>query len=292
VNLDDAKTKIHLPNFAGQHGWMIDRAGGIGRSVQMRRSGGSDEIVISREAGRWVYFRRDASSAGTIIDFCQKELGLSWHETIKTLAEAISNPPAPAAYLPFPTANRRSRNPAAPPPAADCRPYLESRGITPATLEHFCNSIDDGPGGAVQFPHTGGGGEGHEYRGPRSRGFSAGGRKGFWLAKPATATALVICESGIDCLSYAQAHGLPEWAAYASTGGGCGPEVIRALVDEARTMPQGIVIATDRDAGGERLALAIEEAAQAAGVPTRRDQPASGKDWNEALQFPSKAVSY
>ena len=280
MDLNRAKSQIRLPDFAGANGWAIDRNGGLGRSVQMRRSDGSAEIVVSLH-GRWVYFRRDGSSKGSIIDFCQAELGLSWHHTIKTLAEAMESPPPPAPLLSFPTVNKSERPPVPAIRGTDCRPYLESRGITPATVEHFRESIGDGPGGAVQFPHTGGGGEGHEYRGPNAKGFSKGGKKGFWLHRPEGAESLVICESGIDCMSYAQAHGLPR-AAYASTGGGCRPETIRAIVEEARTMPGGIIIATDADEAGGRLGKAIAEEAITQGVAFDNDQP-KAKDWNAEL---------
>lgn len=278
------KRNIDLRAYAGTHGWVVDRSGGIGRSTQMRHRDGSREIVVSQDTGAaWIYFRR-AGGGGSIIDFCRQELDMDWHDTIAALAIASTTPLPPPPIQSFASGHRAISRQHWEPAQTGDHAYLLSRGICARTVALFEPSLHVGPGGAVQFPHSLAGGSGYEYRGWQARGFSAGGTKGLWchVCDPLP-TKIIVCESGIDCMSYAQLHALSAAVAYCSTAGTCGPRVINGLVELARQWKASIVAAVDADTAGDRLAAQIEHAAHAESVLVQRHSPEPYNDWNDAL---------
>ena len=113
---------------------------------------------------------------------------------------------------------------------------------------------------------------------------STGGTKTIWTSNARTGdTRLVLAEAVIDAFSYHQLHH-DERTRYVTTGGSFGPSqasfIARAI---AKVRPRGtIVIATDRDAAGERMAQQIAGVAGDAAV--LRDASPIGKDWNDYLQ--------
>ena len=138
-------------------------------------------------------------------------------------------------------------------------PYLEvERGLSPALLglPRFAGRVRiDGMGNAV-FPHFDQAGLcGYEIENRNFTGFLRGGEKGLRFSRTdAGDNRLVLAESAIDALSYAQVF--PHAGArYASIGGQmnpCQPELIKAAVVK---MPEGsgIVAAMDADEGGLKL---------------------------------------
>ncbi|MEA9438770.1 toprim domain-containing protein [Aeromonas caviae] len=93
---------------------------------------------------------------------------------------------------------------------------------------------------------------------------------------------VVVVESAIDALSHAELTGDRE-AAYISIGGQPSPEqweVLGAALENKQRQGAVVVIATDADAAGDKLAEEIEALVPGA----ERQRPASGKDWNEQLE--------
>ncbi len=101
---------------------------------------------------------------------------------------------------------------------------------------------------------------------------------------------VVICESAIDAISYAQLA--PDGhARYASTGGVVGRKQLEMLTGAIRGLTAGstIVLATDADAGGDRIADQLAGVAAGAGVTCRRHTSPVGKDWNDCLKRRERA---
>jgi len=149
-------------------------------------------------------------------------------------------------------------------------------------IDHRMNAI---------FPHADQSGpSGYEIKNRHFTGFSKGGEKGLWFsADRKDDTALVIAESSIDALSHAALH--PDaHARYCSTGGAINPAqpaLLRAAI--ARMGPGSqIIIATDNDAGGRKLAAQIEALVGETGrqdLQSVRELPEDeGGDWERPAQ--------
>lgn len=295
LTVDECK-RVDLCAIAGSYGWVIDKTGGQGRSTQMRRRDRSKEIIVSKlDDGRWVFFARDGTISGSVIDFIQSfdggNLGAVREKISRLVASGIQQPP----ILSFPTANqgaeRRSKNRSGTSLPEDgiktsAVEYLQFRGLTKTTIEHFRESWLEGLHGDVRFEHTYGGGSGYEYRGPAAKGFSTGGVKGFWCHLPSSgsATTLVVCESGIDAMSHAQLRGLPPDTAYVSTAGSFGPHIVAAIIELVQRLCAKLLVAFDSDASGDRMAEQLHQAARASTVDHRRERPPrANADWNNML---------
>src|SRR5262249_28469357 len=119
--------------------------------------------------------------------------------------------------------------------------------------------------------------------------FAKGGQKGLWYsAAQADDTALVIAESAIDALSYHALH-RPERTRYFSIAGEMNPLQHALLASGIQKLPQGsaVIIATDHDAGGERLAHHIRELATETGradLDVKEHRPERVGDWNDTLR--------
>lgn len=299
-SLDEIKGSVPIDKLAGAHGWRVDLSGGRGSSIQMRHQDQSREIVVSRAGdGHWQYFRRDGTSAGSVIDFAQRELG--WGDlgdVRRRLAAALTKglPEAPREHF----SSRLPKSSAAARPSvvtdlnaevdpqknADAaRDYLRSRNLSDETIEHFAASWAQGSCGEVLFKHQAGG-HGFERRGPQIKQFSPDGKKGLWVHRIGPVDRLVITESGINAMSYAQYHALPERTSYASTGGGFGPEIARIILEFAKRLGAIVVAAFDGDSAGERFTEAIKLAALEAGAENgviRETPPENLNDWNDAV---------
>jgi len=99
-------------------------------------------------------------------------------------------------------------------------------------------------------------------------------------------TTLIICESGIDVLSYHALH-RPSQAHYFSIAGEMNPMQKILLASAMQKLPRGgtVIAATDNDPGGVNLARKIREIAEAAerqdlGVIDHRPD-SEGQDWND-----------
>jgi hypothetical protein len=138
--------------------------------------------------------------------------------------------------------------------------------------------------GNVLFPHSDREGlAGFESKNHGWTAFSPGGVKALWSSQTfVTDHRLILVESAIDALSFHQLHPDPD-ARYASTAGSLSAHQ-RALVAEMlKAQPAGtvVVLAFDRDPGGEKLAAEVRALS---GTDLTRACSPIGKDWNDCLK--------
>ena len=292
------KQEINLTQFAAHLGYEIDRKKSTRSSVVMRSA--ADKVIISRRGNIWMYFsvtyERDN---GTIIDFLQNRTGKSLIEIGQELQVWIGGGmilPEAKNYVRDieeqefdPERVRKIFTRCMP---AKRHSYLEGRGITPAVLQsdRFAECIFSDHYGNAAFPHFDEQGVcGLELKNVDKALFVRGSRKTLWRSKSrAGDSALVISEAVIDALSHYILFP-SEASAYAATGGGMSPEqaeVISALIHKSTGLKR-ILIITDNDEGGDKLAEKLIEAVKGsgfAGTVTRHSPETRGLDWNEVLK--------
>ena len=292
--LDRFKTQINLAEYAASQGYQLDRRESSRNSAVMRRESDDDKIIVATDTdGHGVYFSvRDDQDNGSIVDFVQRRKGLNLGQTRKELRLWLGTE-----SLPVP---ERIRKPE--PSSTDRRaligsfaqmqlqpqsghPYLLSRGISAATLTdpRFAGMIRQDHRGNAVFPHYDSQGlSGYELKNEGFTGFSRGGEKRVWhSANIGTADRVVVVESAIDALSYAELTG-DQQAAYISIGGQPSPEqwqVLAAALANKQKQGVALVIGTDADAVGDKLAAQIAELA-----PSAERQRPTAKDWSDQLQ--------
>jgi DNA primase len=96
---------------------------------------------------------------------------------------------------------------------------------------------------------------------------------------------VVVTETALDALSYAQMEGMREDTAYVSMAGNPSEDQLsqlRSLCGQPRI--QTVVLAHDKDKGGDDQAEKCRGALAESPAKVERETPASGKDWNEMLQ--------
>lgn len=303
--LEDFKRQINLVEYAETQGYEIDKKESSRSSVVMRGLGGDKIIVATKEDGHGVFFSvRDDQDNGSIIDFVQSRLHMNLGQVRQELRPWIgtqrSASTKSARILRKPEAERPSR-PAAShadrqvvlaafmrTDRADRHPYLESRGIKPATLQDSRFSgvvkIDKTHGNAI-FPHYDRDGlTGYEIKNAGFTGFSKHGRKSVWHStNAASCERLVITENAIDALSHAQLRRDPD-AGYMSISGSMSPEqveLLQSVLQKAHRRGGVLVLATDSDEAGKKLADQVAGLAPD-GMRIERDIPKE-KDWNDDL---------
>lgn len=297
AELERFKTEINLVEYVEAQGYEIDRRESS-RSSAVMRSGDDKIIVATGTDGHGIYFSvKDPSDRGTIIDFVQRRLGLNLGQIRKELRPWIGELSAPPRRKPLnqrpqkpvPSTSDRQAVQAAwqrmnPGPAA----YLtRERGLSETILsdQRFASTMRSDARGNAVFAHFDNEGiSGFELKNKGFTGFASGGQKGLWKsANVDSASALIVTESAIDAISHAQLTS-DKSAAYISVGGTMSDkqrELVGSTFSEAAARGAQIIIATDADAAGDRLAKELAELAPSA----KRARPQQGKDWNEQLQL-------
>jgi len=302
--LDRFKRDVNLVEYAESQGYEVARSESGRASTVMRR--GDDKIVVATaKDGHGIYFSvRDDADNGSIVDFVQKRQGLNLGQVRKELRPWSS---ASSSYRPPLTLRPKAERPRKPAPSSADRQqvlavwmkmapaegrhdYLEaSRRLDPATLidPRFVGMVrKDGKGNAV-FPHYDTDGlAGYELKNEGFTGFSKNGTKAVWhSANLARAERVVIVESAIDGLSHAQlSRNASE--GYLSIGGAMSNaqrDLVRSVMAKAVERGSTLVIATDADEGGEKLAKQLRDLAPP-GAKIERQQPTMGKDWNDQVK--------
>jgi hypothetical protein len=294
--LERFKREINLVEFAQGMGYEVLKKESSRASVVMKAGG--DKIIVATDQadGHGIYFSvGDESDCGSVIDFAQKRLGGNLGQVRKELRGWM-----PAAARPSPRRQAAAERQERPQPVTRDRaallarfaalvPYsarylTDERQIDPAVIEAF-KVLQDGRGNACFLHRDAQGASGWEAKNRGFTGFSAGGQKHLFLARPddAPLTRLVVAESAIDLMSWAQLKHMPG-TAYASTGGSFGPEQIEQLRGAfLRNRQAEIVLAHDGDAAGDRMADQVREIAPP-GATVTRDRPPQGLDWNDVLK--------
>ena len=311
--LERFRHDIDLIAFAASKGYAIDKQESQRNRCIMRR-GREDKIEISKAGdGHWQFYSwYDDRDKGDIIQFVQNRAGGSvdpgrgrfiyplgrvrkelrewthtereipeYNRTLEPVHKTVKDRDAVAAEY---AAARVVRT----------HWYLESRGISASTLgaPRFRDTWRQASDAYrnVLFPH-------HDLEGRLSgfeknnRGFtrfSSGGEKGLWSSRlQSTDERLVIAESAIDALSYAEVNPHPK-TRYSSFAGGLNakqPDIIERAIS---WMPAGsaVIAATDRDAQGDKFAKRIADLCAAhCNVRFDRHVPTLGeKDWNDHLR--------
>lgn len=309
--LERFKSQINLAEYAEAQGYEIDRRESSRASTVMRR--GDDKIIVATaEDGHGIYFSvRDDRDSGSIVDFVQKRQGLNIGLVRKELRPWIGDqaqqrqrraierkPEADRPRKPEPSSADRRQVLAVwmkMQPSNGRHPYLErERKLKAETLAdpRFIGMVRTDARGNAAFPHYDRAGlAGFELKNQEFTGFSKNGQKAVWHSANLTnATRVVLVESAIDAMSHAQLTKDKE-AAYISTGGSMSDhqrELVRSVLAKAADRGAEIVIATDADEPGRKLAAEVQALAPA-GAKLSRQEPDQGKDWNDQLRHAERS---
>jgi len=291
--LETFKTQISLPEYATSLGYQVIRNESSRNSIIMQRESDNDKVVIATGAdGHGIFFSvRDDADNGSIIDFAQRRQRLNLGQVRKALRPWVGAKALPVPErIKKPTPSSKDRQSViiafaqAQQQPAGGHPYLLSRGVSADILadpRFFATIRQDSKGNAVFGHYDGQGLSGYELKNKGFTGFSRGGKKRVWHSlNIGSAPRIVIVESAIDALSHAQITG-DRQAAYISIGGQPSPEqwaVIETLAANAEKAGVALVVATDADAAGDKIAQQIVAIAPNA----HRERP-HGKDWNAQL---------
>lgn len=305
--LERFKSQINLAEYAEAYGYEIDRRESSRASTVMRR--GDDKIIVATaEDGHGIYFSvRDDRDSGSIVDFVQKRQGLNLGQVRKELRPWIGDQAQQR--------RRQVERPRKPEPSSADRQqvlavwmrmqpgngrhlYLErERKLKAETLAdpRFVGMVRTDARGNAAFPHYDRQGlAGFELKNHEFTGFSKNGTKAVWYsANLATAPRVVLVESAIDAMSHAQLSG-DRTAAYVSTGGSMSDhqrELVRSVLAKATERGAEIVIATDADEPGRKLATEVQGLAPR-GAKLYRQEPDQGKDWNDQLREHERSRGY
>jgi len=295
--LECFKREISLPEYAAAEGYELIKNESSRNSIIMQRESDDDKIIIATAAdGHGTYFSvRDNQDNGSIVDFVQKRKGLNLGQVRKELRPWIGAEPVQMNHRikkPLPsTADRqkvlqaigRSQ-------PAGKHEYLVSRGIHPETLAdpRFAGVIRRDERDNALFPHYDREGlSGYETKNYGGfTGFASGGKKSIWYStNTGRSERLVLTETAIDALSYAEVVGTPK-DAYVSFAGSMSPDqlnVLKAVFSNAHEAGQALVIATDNDKSGSDFEVQLRDLAPE-GMIILRDAPKLGNDWNDTLK--------
>jgi hypothetical protein len=309
--LDDFKTHINLSEYAAAQGYVLDRKASSRNSAVMRSAAGDKIVIALGEDRHWIYFSvRDDGDNGSIIDFVQKRQNCKLggvRQELRPWLGGVRHFTRPHPDLFAREIEQISRDRARVLlELARMKPLLfhryleEERGLPAALLKsaRFAGRIKVDARANAVFPHADQDGPcGYEIKNRNFTGFARGGEKGLWFsAARRSDTTLVLAESGIDALSYAALHP-DEHARYASTGGAMNPNQPALIAAAIVRMGQGacLIIATDNDEGGHKIAEEIEAIALASGredLAVIRDLPErEGQDWNDVLRVGKSAAA-
>jgi hypothetical protein len=282
------KETLRIEDIALRYGYVRDPQKSSQASPVLRHPDGH-EIIIST-ADHDVFFSRNGKGRGegSVLDFVMEREGCTFREAVQIL-QSLS----PA--LPFPTASRAA--PPAPPfdrgallaawnGFAPYRGgYLESRGLSAATIAAAADRIRTDDRRNVVFRHDDRDGlAGWEVKNRGFTGFAKGGNKALFYARAgieahAPPPRLVIAESALDALSFWQIDPAP--ALLLSFAGGISRDRQEPLLRHVLTKYPAaeVVTATDNDAQGDDYAATVE----AIRPDAIRARPPVGNDWNDTL---------
>jgi hypothetical protein len=304
TELEAFKRQINLSEFAASLGYTLNQRASCRTSVEMVSPDG-DKVVIMRDTdSHWIYFsRRDQSDNGSIIDFLQKRRPCSLGQVRMALRPWIGespNPPKrPPAHSYAPQLETSSKDLVQVQAAfavmepVSAHAYLIGRSIPAAVLSgpRLAGKIYRDTRRNAVFPHHNEAGLcGYEIKNQGFTGFATGGEKGLWFSAVGhTDTTAVFAETEIDAISYYALHPSDQVRLF-STGGSLNPSQPDLIARAAARLPEGgqIIIATDNDPAGDKLAETIRNAVESAERPdlqiTRHCPEPAGQDWNDVLK--------
>lgn len=297
--LERFKTEINLVEYAFNSGYEIDKNKSSQNCIVLKDNAG-DKILVGLDQSDRHYFYysvKDDKDYGSIIDFIQKRKNLNLGEVRLELRPWINNSYSPTLTptiepIPKPEPASKDRHKILAQfesfDAIAHHPYLKARGISQETTSdpRFEGTIYTDRRSNIIFPHRDRSGVcGYEIRNQDFKGFSSGGSKGLWVSRSFEGDRrLVICESPLDCLSYHQLFP-NDSTRYFATGGTISElqkDLLKTAFEKLHALGGQIIIATDRDEAGNKLALLMVKIAPESSQ-IYRDVLEHHKDWNEAL---------
>lgn len=298
--LERFKTEINLVEYAQSQGYEYISQASSRNSAVLRHDNGDKIVVATDTDGHGIYFSVfDDADNGTIVDFIQNRSNLSLGRVRKELRDWRNEPRRrtskfiPVAKPQPVTSDRLSILKAASNfEVVQSHPYLEKRGIEQSILksDRFIGTVAIDKRGNAIFPHYDQDGlTGFTIKNDSFNGFSKGGTKALWQSKQHEGDRrLVITESAIDALSYHQLFGKKNPnTRYISTGGTISNyqlELTQAAMAEVTKLGGEIVIATDNDDLGNKMAKTLASVADGASK-VYRHAPQQGKDWNDVIRL-------
>ena len=314
AELDKFKTQINLAEYAQSYDYQYDSFISSRNSAVLRDDSGDKIIVATDTDGHGIYFSvRDDNDNGTIIDFIQNRSNLNLGEIRKELRNWLKKPslqPYKEAPInkPQPITKERLKVILAASnfKVVEEHPYLERRGIKKSIQKSdlFLGTIAIDERGNAIFPHYDRDGlTGYSIKNTNFTGFSSGGTKTLWQSnKSESDRSLVITESAIDAMSYHQlfgkdnphtryiatsgtirtSHGEPSHGSPVSSSN-YQLELIKTAMTEITSLGGEIVIATDNDEMGNKMAQTLVEIALL-NSKVYRHTPQHSKDWNEVVE--------
>lgn len=300
------KSEINLSAYLADQGYQLDRKKSCTSYAVMRK--GEEKLVITRAVdGHYVYTdAHNERDCGSIIDFVQHRRSLNLGQVRKELRPWIGTDRRPGTVERYQAKIEKS-------PADYVRiatswsnagevkdfDYLRSRGIDRNTVDAYSDRIKQSSSGTLMFSHLDPHSpvSGYEFKAQDYAGFSKDGRKGLFIARrsePQYVKRLVVTETALDALSYAQLESCRKDTAYISTGGNPSDEQIEQLRRAVMLRnPDEVVLAHDNDKGGDEQAEKLRSRLQdlcSRGEIERR-APQGAKDWNQELQDLAKQNS-
>lgn len=303
--LESFKRGICCARVLEQHGYVWDASESTDASAKYRRD--DDLVVVQVAEGLgigWMAVRGDGGRGGRcgdVISLWQDLTGDSLGRTRVALRRWMGSA-APSRTLRPASPSRPRLPPVTFDPGAWSRQALlregsagwvyltEARGLDPGTIRRAMGRLREGPYGTVWFLHADPRAPdmptGWERRGPSFDGYAKSGVKALYFPWQNTGfRRLVLCESAIDALSYAQVDGCRRDTLYASHAGAIGEETWRLLTDVAAGLD--VVLGSDRDAAGERFVVALRDrlGTVARSITEGRIPAEDGlKDWNDFVK--------
>ena len=284
--LDQFKTKINLVDYVQNNGYQLDKKKSSNNCIVLKDNQGDKILVgLDKTDNHYFYYSlTNETDKGSIIDFVQKRKNLNLGEVRKELRLWINN-----SHLTKYKVNSKVNNKVTNKSEIKLTPidrnkyqiiaqiesfqtinnhsYLNQRGINQNTLDNprFKETIYQDKRNNVIFPHSDREGIcGYSIRNQNFKGFSTGGTKGLWTSKSGSKdNKLVICESPIDCLSYHQLFP-DDHTRYFSTSGTLSEkqkDLLRTAFEKIDQKGGSIIIATDKDVGGEEISQELTKIA-------------------------------
>ncbi|VEP14185.1 conserved hypothetical protein [Hyella patelloides LEGE 07179] len=299
AELEFFKTQINLAEYAQSQGYQYIGKTSSRNSAVLRHSNGDKVIVATDTDGHGIYFSvRDDNDNGTIIDFIQNRRNSNLGGVRKELRNWLEVPtPQSSKFTPVdkPQPITKDRylviKAASKFQIAEEHPYLEQRGIQRFIQKsvRFAGKIAIDERGNAIFPHYDRDGlTGYSVKNTNFTGFSSGGTKTLWQSNQSEKDrSLVITESAIDAMSYHQLFGKENpHTRYIATSGTMSNyqlELIKTAMAEITKLGGEIVIATDNDEMGNKIAKTLVKVAPESSQ-IYRHQPQHSKDWNEVVE--------
>ena len=296
IDFKDIKKNIDLVQYATSMGYIIDKKKSTTSSIALCKDK-SDKVIISKKNGIWVYFSvYDDSDNGTIIDFIKNRTDRSIQEIGMELQKWSGlNLPIPQQNSPF-LNEKCYKSERIEKLFNHCRiayknDYLKGRGLSHQVLHspRFCGRVFQDDFKNAVFPHFKEGKIcGLELKGKGISLFVRGSEKTLWRSNHLMEDdRLIITETPIDAMSYAILHPLGN-DFYIATCGGFSQkqvEIVQKFVSEFSWI-NNIVLATDNDIGGDKIAHRLEtiiKESSYTGKVSRHSPTERGCDWNDVL---------